>query len=162
MQGGNTASASIEVSINDIVSESFSPPAIPTSDGEPVSSTIVSGGLTFIRPPRNTEQTCVGSTVDSDSGVRYCNINHADSLDYCAGLAGGYRMPTEQELIDHLLPLMKAPNDFQNVHHWPVDKTYWSSTSGTAADRFRVLRFSSLNTINWNPTGANRVVCVRP
>ncbi len=161
-QGGNTASASIAVTINDIASEPFTPPAITTVGGDSVSSTIVSGGLTFIRPPRNTEQTCAGSTVDPDSGVRYCNINHANSLDYCADLAGGYRMPTEQELIDHLLPLMQATNDFQNVHHWPVDKTYWSTTPGTAADRFRVLRFSSLNTINWNPTGANRVVCVRP
>ena len=161
-QGGNTASASIAISINDIASEPFSPPATTTVGGDPVSSTITAGGLTFIRPPRSTEFVCAGSTVDGFTGLRYCNTNHTDSLAYCAGLAGSYRMPTEGELQANLLPLF-TNDTIRMTHQWPTDKPYWTTTPGTVADRFRVLRYTpSIGLINWNPTGANRVACVRP
>ena len=161
-QGGNTASASIEITINDIASEPFSPPAISTSGGAPVSSTITAGGLTFIRPPSNIELTCSGSTVDSFTGLRYCNISHADALAYCAGLEGGYRMPSEAELQANLLPLFND-DTIRATYQWPTDKSYWSITPGTVADRVRVLRFTpSIGLINWNPTSANRIACVRP
>ena len=161
-QGGNTASASIEVTINDIVSEPFSPPAISTTAGAPVSSAISAGGLTFIRPPSNNELTCGGSTIDAFTGLRYCNISHADALAYCAGLEGGYRMPSEAELQANLLPLF-SDDTIRTTHQWPTDKSYWSITPGTIADRVRVLRYTpSIGLINWNPTSSLRAVCVRP
>ena len=161
-QGGNTASASIEVTINDIVSEPFSPPAISTTADAPVSSAITTGGLTFIRPPSNNELTCGGSTIDAFTGLRYCNISHADALAYCAGLEGGYRMPSEAELQANLLPLF-SDDTIRTTHQWPTDKSYWSITPGTIADRVRVLRYTpAIGLINWNPTSSLRVACVRP
>ena len=161
-QGGNTASASIAVTINDIASEPFSPPAISTTAGAPVSSAISAGGLTFIRPPSNNELTCGGSTIDAFTGLRYCNISHADALAYCAGLEGGYRMPSEAELQANLLPLF-SDDTIRTTHQWPTDKSYWSITPGTIADRVRVLRYTpSIGLINWNPTSSLRAVCVRP
>ena len=161
-QGGNTASTSIEVTINDIVSEPFSRPAISTSGGDPVSSAITAGGLTFIRPPSNNELTCGGSTIDAFTGLRYCNISHADALAYCASLEGDYRMPSEAELQANLLPLF-SDDTIRTTHQWPTDKSYWSITPGTVADRVRVLRYTpAIGLINWNPTSSLRVACVRP
>jgi len=125
-EGGNTASTSIEVSINDIVSESFSPPAISTSDGVPVSSTITAGGLTFIRPPTSNELTCSGSTLDS-TGVRYCNLTYDDAEAYCMSLgADAYRVPTMPELGE-ILPLI-ADGTYLTSHQWPTAKPFWTST----------------------------------
>lgn len=161
-QGGNTASTSIEVTVNDIAIEAYSPPALSTSAGNPVSSSIAAGGLTFIRPPSNNELTCSGSTIDAFTGLRYCNINHADALAYCDSLEGDYRMPTEAELQANLLPLF-TDDTIRTTYQWPTDKSYWTVTPGTIADRVRVLRYTpSIGLINWNPTQANRAVCVRP
>lgn len=160
-QGGNTASTSIEVTINDIAIEPYSPPAISTSAGNPVSSSIAANGLTFIRPPSNNELACSGSTIDAFTGLRYCNINHADALAYCGTLGGDYRMPTEAELQVNLLPLF-TDDTIRTTHQWPTDKPYWTTTSGTVDNRFRVLRFTpTIGLINWNPIGANRIACVQ-
>jgi hypothetical protein len=124
-------------------------PEVPADqvDNVTVKGSYVSGDLTFARPPLGTEAKiadgwcdlgaakCAGRDLPRvGSNLYFRRFEHGKAIEWCEGQNG--RLPTRQEVTDHLVPIVGDDGVFETDLHWPQQGSkYWTADLNAAGTK---------------------------
>ena len=124
-------------------------PEVPADqvDNVTVKGSYVSGDLTFARPPTGTEAPVADGWCDLGnakcaardlprvgSNLYFRRFEHAKAIEWCEGQNG--RLPTRQEVKDHLVPIVGDDGVFETDLAWPQQGSkYWTADLNAAGTK---------------------------
>ena len=124
-------------------------PEVPADqvDNVTVKGSYVSGDLTFARPPTGTEAPVADGWCDLGnakcaardlprvgSNLYFRRFEHAKAIEWCEGQNG--RLPTRQEVTDHLVPIVGDDGVFETDLAWPQQGSkYWTADLNAAGTK---------------------------
>ena len=131
-------------------------PANSADDNVTVKGSYKSGDLTFVRNPVGSEAPtadwCDGGnacaardTARVGTNLYFRRMDHGKATEWCESLNG--RLPTRQEITDHLIPLTGDGAYWETDLNWPQQyNKYWTSDLNEAGDSAYVFTTRNYNT----------------